>query len=1257
VVQRRRSFEALLALTLLAAAGCSGGGGGHSGGPADGGVIGDGSAGGSGGSMRDGAPGGSGGSGGSGGDMGGAGGSAGGSGGGMGGAGGSGGACNPAEPEADCAGVAFAPCEPRVGTNGATLVRGTIVTPDRVICDGAVLFDRDSHKIACVNDQCDDQALARDASVVCADVVLPGLINPHDHMSYNTLPRWQHPGHLFTNHNQWDTQLAREIYGARPPADDPVAGRYNEMRLLMSGTTGVQKDVNTPSTADHVRNLDRGPDSNDLGYANDDLTECVTPLENSCSDAPRYPDMNVPARAYVAHVGEGTDAAAGNEFEQFDQQGQLGPKTTIIHCVACQGPQLTRVRTQGGHLIWSPQSNIDLYGVTTNVPVARAMGITVALGTDWTPSGDMNLLAEMKCAEHVSTRYWDGLLKPRDIVDMVTRDAAAVLGLDDLIGTLEPGRYADVLLLHGDRTHPYRAILDAKAVDVRGVFIGGVAYYGDVDVVDENNALNDLCETIDVCGQQNKRICVQEQAGRANAQQSGDWAKFRYQDHIDYLQALISSKSGSDGEFSYAYQLYPLFECEPTFACDLGTQHIPGNPHDGDQDGDGVPDDRDVCPRVFDPDQGDLDGDQAGDACDACPWGANVCPCNPPAGDDQDGDGVSDATDDCPERSNPDQADADGDHIGDACDACPDQADSPDHGCPTTIYAIKHGQHADDERLSVGGVVTAVDARGSFYLQVAEDAPDYAGADYSAVFVFLGGADMSVPRPHVGDSVLVTGSPFNYYDEWEIQHVSGVVVGDPHALPAPVVVAPADVADGGPRAAALEATRVRVENVTVTAQNPPAGPGEQDPTNAFVVNDALRVDDYLYMPPALPAVGTRFPAIEGILRHANGHDELEPRSADDFVQGPPRVAELRPGEATMRAGDQRAPLGADGTPLTVVLSANAGAGGEHVTIASSNEDAIPGTTVDVPAGQREALLMLHALQAADAVTLTASLPDRGQAQATVHVVAADAPPTSLTLSPAQTSTVPGGDVQLHVAVDLPAPAGGYTVTLAADPADGAQVPDSVFISPNSTGADVQVVAGMSPAEVHVNATLGELHAQATIDVQAVAGTGLVINEVDYDEDGVDTGEFVELYNPTAGPVSLDGLRLELVDGGSGRPYATFLLDRDLHDLPSHGLLVVADPAVMVPDGVPVVRMPATQNGNIQNGPDGIRLVGPSGNLDGVAYEGAVPNAGEGHNPAPADSSHGGVQAIGRCPDGADTDDNSADFHLIPATPGAPNTCP
>jgi hypothetical protein len=97
-----------------------------------------------------------------------------------------------------------------------------------------------------------------------------------------------------------------------------------------------------------------------------------------------------------------------------------------------------------------------------------------------------------------------------------------------------------------------------------------------------------------------------------------------------------------------------------------------------DSDGDGVADNLDNCPTVYNPSQSDVDGDNRGDDCDNCPTVYNPTQvdtdgdglgdeCDP----DIDNDGIPNALDNCPYVPNPDQLDSDNDGIGDACDPTP----------------------------------------------------------------------------------------------------------------------------------------------------------------------------------------------------------------------------------------------------------------------------------------------------------------------------------------------------------------------------------------------------------------------------------------------------------------------------------------------------------------------------------------------------------------------------------------------------------
>jgi hypothetical protein len=285
---------------------------------------------------------------------------------------------------------------------------------------------------------------------------------------------------------------------------------------------------------------------------------------------------------------------------------------------------------------------MSLYGNTAPVSMLKNQGVLVSLSTDWTPSGSATLARELVCADSLNRRHLNRSFSDRELWLMVTYNPALALHVDEKIGVLAPGRFGDIAIYDGrGRENPYRAIIEANADDVTLVtrrssmpfpevggpkYVGSIALYGDADILQAlPPTLHDqiaphygvtlpLCEPIDVCGA-SKLICPLRETWWAGLTGLGGPAP---------LAALEAANAGS----------YDLFFCgapadEPT--C------VPARPgeYDGqilslgpskDRDGDGVPDSRDNCKKVFNPVrpmdagvQADADGDGRGDACDKCP--------------------------------------------------------------------------------------------------------------------------------------------------------------------------------------------------------------------------------------------------------------------------------------------------------------------------------------------------------------------------------------------------------------------------------------------------------------------------------------------------------------------------------------------------------------------------------------------------------------------------------------------------------------
>ena len=130
-------------------------------------------------------------------------------------------------------------------------------------------------------------------------------------------------------------------------------------------------------------------------------------------------------------------------------------------------------------MVWSPFSNIWLYGDTTDVLSARKH-MRVCLGSDWSPSGTRNLLGELKVAALWNHAELAGALSPLELCEMATpraRPCARATG-GRAVGRLEPGALADVAVISGTANDPYQSLLAANERNVRLVIVGGEPAYG-----------------------------------------------------------------------------------------------------------------------------------------------------------------------------------------------------------------------------------------------------------------------------------------------------------------------------------------------------------------------------------------------------------------------------------------------------------------------------------------------------------------------------------------------------------------------------------------------------------------------------------------------------------------------------------------------------------------------------------------------------------------------------------------------------------
>src|SRR5258708_13511295 len=131
---------------------------------------------------------------------------------------------------------------------------------------------------------------------------------------------------------------------------------------------------------------------------------------------------------FVYHCSEGQPGSvAAREFTDVANAGCLEKKLVAIHWNAVADSDWQRWQaSEAGAVVWSPFSNLWLYGSTTNIPAVRKQGVSICLGSDWGPSGTKHVLGEIKVAKLVSQKQKFGL-SDQDLVAMVTSNPGDIL--------------------------------------------------------------------------------------------------------------------------------------------------------------------------------------------------------------------------------------------------------------------------------------------------------------------------------------------------------------------------------------------------------------------------------------------------------------------------------------------------------------------------------------------------------------------------------------------------------------------------------------------------------------------------------------------------------------------------------------------------------------------------------------------------------------------------------------------------------------
>jgi 5-methylthioadenosine/S-adenosylhomocysteine deaminase len=203
-------------------------------------------------------------------------------------------------------------------------------------------------------------------------------------------------------------------------------------------------------------------------------------------------EFDIPILIHIAETMTGVEETQGLfdllPVEVLDRHGVLDARVLAAHCVHLTPHERELMAERGVGVAHNPTSNLKLASGLVDVVEMLEAGLDVGLGTDGQASNnDQDLLQEMHLAALLpkGIRLDPTALPAREAFAMATIGGARALGMDEIIGSLEVGKRADITVLELDRLHnvPHfdlsadntysRLVYAAKAGDVAHVMVDG----------------------------------------------------------------------------------------------------------------------------------------------------------------------------------------------------------------------------------------------------------------------------------------------------------------------------------------------------------------------------------------------------------------------------------------------------------------------------------------------------------------------------------------------------------------------------------------------------------------------------------------------------------------------------------------------------------------------------------------------------------------------------------------------------------------
>ena len=367
------------------------------------------------------------------------------------------------------------------------ITNGIIVTMDggsRVITSGAVAIDGTDIVAVDTADAIGRQFTGRETIDAAGQVVMPGLVNTHTHAPMVLFRGLADDLALM----EW---LTKYIFPAEAKMVSPefvrAGTRLAALEMIGSGTTTFadmyyfEEEIARETRAAGLRGVlgetviqfpvaDAKTPAEALARAekfinafNGDslITPAVAPHALYTNDAATLQaaralsvKYGVPTLVHLAETRDEVQVAQdrfkGSPVAYLDSLGFLGPGVLAAHSIWVDDADIVTLKARGVGVAHNPESNMKLASGTASVSAFLRAGLAVGLGTDGAASNnDLDMFEAMRTAAmlHKLVTSDPRAVGARASLEMATIGGARALGMDKQIGSLEPGKRADVILV------------------------------------------------------------------------------------------------------------------------------------------------------------------------------------------------------------------------------------------------------------------------------------------------------------------------------------------------------------------------------------------------------------------------------------------------------------------------------------------------------------------------------------------------------------------------------------------------------------------------------------------------------------------------------------------------------------------------------------------------------------------------------------------------------------------------------------------